>query len=185
MISDAQALISKEKHSKVQRIRESDDKIRQLQDGPSEEYKAAWNSLFERDIGGVSYLILQSFCLEIYLKCLHRIRGREPPRGHDQKKLFYALSRSDRSRIEKICLKYCSNSVRDPVTGKVRKVWDTDSVLDRSSDLFTKARYGYELPVAIGGNAGMQEVIFAIDLIIIGKHPDWLERFARLRSIYT
>ncbi len=69
---------------------------------------AAVTALNRSDADGVDKILLytptvvcEAFALELFIKCLHEIRGTTPERNHDVETLFNALGQPDRDTISK------------------------------------------------------------------------------------
>jgi hypothetical protein len=156
----------------------------------SEEWKAAFGKFFEIIPGQVSAQVLSALSLEIYLKCLHRVRRRKPPRGHNQKEIFDALSRKDRLDIEK---RYLENYKGPTEALSWKQKVTLDSALNRASVYFTGIRYGYERPSprspeiegmpGLLGNIGIPNATLSVRAVILSKHPEWEQRFLERRSL--
>lgn len=136
--------------------------------------------------GGLASKVVAALCLELFIKCLHRVRGRTPPWGHKYKVIYRQLSIRDRQKIQQ---HYMSNSAkwfRDPHTGK-KIVWPIENVLERAELQFTQLRYGYELlseaRSTLRGNAGIRDLTMAIRSRILEKHPDWESRIRERCSL--
>ena len=130
------------------------------------------------------------FALELYLKCLHRIRRRYIE-GHDVGRLFGSLSRVDRSRVTEL---YDASIQGHPnYQGFVDRglLLDIDSVLTRASDMFIRGRYWHEhaLPRpdrnGITSNVGIDRLSGSIGLYVIELRPDFPGRANRFQFPFT
>jgi hypothetical protein len=140
--------------------------------------------------GQVATQVLLALSIEIYLKCLRRVRGRAPLKGHVLRQFFAALSLKDRRAIQRRYAITCKTFKVNPITGKKRLV-SIESALARAEAYFLFVRYGYELPTprapfADGsrGNSGMWEFVDAVRAVILDKHPDWETLCLERKSLY-
>jgi hypothetical protein len=122
-------------------------------------------------------MVNEALCLELYLKCMHRLRRRYG-RTHDIKELFATLSRADQKKI----MTNFQQIMAEPEV--VRQMPDDvdvsfESVLQRSRDIFVKGRYWHEgeLPsrdtYGDASNAGVGVLIAAVRELIFQLQPDW------------
>ncbi len=117
----------------------------------------------------LSMLVLESFSLEIHLKCLLRLRGIAFGRNHDTPDFFRSLSVSDQSRIA---------AMFDNAVGADVQIND---VLSRSAELFVKGRYRFdpqhekwnEVASQIALNNGLSQLIAAVHRVILDTQPTW------------
>lgn len=126
------------------------------------------------------------FGLELYIKCLHRVRRRYIE-GHNVKILFAALSKADRNRVTDIyndIIKGHPNYADFTAHGILL---DIDSVLTRASDMFIKGRYWHEsfLPATdangVSSNIGVDRLSDSIRLRIFEIHPNYPERASKFK----
>jgi hypothetical protein len=138
-------------------------------------WKAAASLGRESDRAHYAYaqLVIGALSLEVYLKCLHRIR-RRIEWGHEIKKLFDSLSKADRAAITKHY-------------EAAAKSKDIEAALIRANTLFTDARYAFEgepwraehykgVPV----NKGANELIVAVRAVILSVYPEWQARYSAI-----
>lgn len=122
----------------------------------------------------IPWHVLEVLALEVYLKCLRRVRGKAPLARHPIHDLFNDLSQADRRAISK----YFKRIIAHEVYG-IAGPMNLKSVIDRASDMFTIVRYGYEgapWPTDVRGqkgNVGVSQAIMALREVIAEKHPDW------------
>ena len=127
---------------------------------------------------GISILVLQTLSMEVFLKCVHRLRGNDIPPHHNLKELFTSLPPEDKKSI----------SAMFDVVAKARGTPPTDvtliDVLERSKGLFEAIRYAYEeehsgMPAdadTVPVNLGLNSAILAIRDFIKLECPDYAER---------
>jgi hypothetical protein len=120
---------------------------------------------------------LDSFALELYLKCLHQIDHGNPGWGHKCKDLFDALfpgtqkavrmTYNSRLATEKIAIEFAENHPRVPM--------GLDNVLELSNDAFETVRYLYE---GTGGKMLFYwpMVKLAVRDTLVAIHPEWAAR---------
>jgi hypothetical protein len=131
-------------------------------------------------------MAIETLALELYLKCLHKIRRRNV-RGHDISKLFDKLSKADKKTISKILLEIVRQHANYSAMCSMGVSFDAEAIAQRASDAFEKARYWWErnLPAADDqghvSNAGIGNFSEAIRGLISKLHPDWDERSTLFR----
>ena len=91
-------------------------------------------------------ITLDSFSLELYMKCLYAIDHGKPMKGHNCKAIFSALKPGTRDSLR---YHYNIQLATDPTVGLVNKMQPgfsptLDNCLDLCSNLFEKYRYLYE-----------------------------------------
>lgn len=127
---------------------------------------------------GISEIVLQTLSLEIFLKCVHCLRGNNIPPHHNLKQLFEALPPNDQTAL--------SNKFTATATareGTPTKLMLAD-VLDRSKGLFEAIRYAYEaghpgMPSdaeTVPVNQGLNSAILSIRDFIKAEQPDYDQR---------
>jgi hypothetical protein len=122
---------------------------------------------------GLSMVVLESFSLELYLKCLHVVRGTIHT-GHNTRQLFDKLAQADRENIR------TAYGPDAPVT--------IEDVLSRSGEVFVKGRYPFDLPnkdwfelaCKIPLNEGLSRLICAVREVILKAHPTWGDDYMAL-----
>jgi hypothetical protein len=127
-----------------------------------------------------------AFSLELYLKCLHRLRRRYIE-GHNVAALFAKLSKADRTRVTTVFdeVKQGHPSYSHFVAAGV--LMDIDSVLQRASDMFVTSRYWHELNLpssdssGLTSNAGVDRLCDSIRLVITEIKPDIVELAQNVR----
>ena len=139
--------------------------------------------------GRVAGHVLHEFSLEVYLKCLLRIRERRLPWQHDCGMLFQELGTDDQQAIELHYRSTCRSYVGHPATGE-RQIVSLASAFERATSYFMEVRYGYELefprsPASGGtrGNLGIDEAILAVRSRIVLTNPDWPEKWQARREL--
>lgn len=131
---------------------------------------------------------IESFALEQYIKCLHRLRRRWPRKLHNVKDLFAGLSKADKNNIAARFLDIVRGH-RDYLqfVVKFRVSFDVNDVLLRASDMFSKARYWYELELPSAdskghsSNAGIGNLSDAIRDLILELRPEWKDEVQNFR----
>ena len=104
-------------------------------------------------------VVYELFSLELFLKCLIKMRGKPIPRMHELSQLLSTLSKGDRDKIRSRYYKLRRAHHRPRVAWK--------SVIKRTSHLFDRARYHFEgtpweTDVAgYKGNQGVAELLRA------------------------
>ena len=122
------------------------------------------------------------------LKCLHRLR-RRTIKGHNSHELFFKLGRSDRRKIAVYLLEIVRQHPNYLEFFSYGVKFDVDSVLQRASDMFTKARYWHELELPSAdnqghsSNAGIGSLTDAIARLILELRPEWKDKIANFRFI--
>ena len=104
------------------------------------------------------FAVLASYSVELYIKCLLAIEGRQLPTSHDIKFLFGQLPRETREGLRK---KHDEHPDRPG---------DLDEMLEKGGDTFNKVRYLFERHKTEFGLNWLGEVIRQR---IISLHPDW------------
>jgi hypothetical protein len=93
-------------------------------------------------------LLVDSFAVELYLKCLYVLDTNiPPPAGHDWKKLFDALAPQTKTFIRDAFKRICSHPVLsnlDVINPEAVKFTDFDRSLIAAKNTFDKRRYLYE-----------------------------------------
>ena len=123
----------------------------------------------------IPMLVLEVFSLELHLKCLHALRGNRKW-GHDIGELFSDLPDGEQAAIAAKFQQQCAG--RSEFASLTLA-----AVLDRSKELFEKARYRFEgeewNPDASGerGNRGFDRLIRSIHDVIEEQQPDWHDRY--------
>lgn len=126
----------------------------------AEQYSVASNLLSRQSRGkkrwsGAPYLLVDSFAIELYLKCLiTQDTGKAPDNGHDFRKLFDAIDPLIQTQVREAFQRVIKADVMlslsptihraidpDPV---VLKVLNFDQSLDAASNTFAGRRYLYE-----------------------------------------
>jgi hypothetical protein len=138
----------------------------------------------------ISSSVLLILSLEVFLKCLIRVRGRMPLREHDVSKLFAMLSAKDQRSIKRIFLAF-------PGYYEGTKRMGIESALAAASSFFVRMRYGYEIahgarmplltvtPASKNrGTAGFCDVALATRSLILAKYPDWVRRYSARRVFH-
>jgi hypothetical protein len=127
----------------------------------------------------------ESFALEMYLKCLHRIRRRKI-RGHDIGVLFEQLSKADKKTITTYLLDFVRGH-RDYLLMFSKGVSFDASDVARRATSFVNARYWSDLDLPAGdehgfvGNMGVGSLMDAVVRLILELRPDWPEKVANFR----
>jgi hypothetical protein len=131
----------------------------------------------------------EAFSLELYLKCLYRIRRRHGRGGHNVSELFNGLSKRDRENIERHVNEVIDDEpafTRESV--RLNVPIDIASILQRTSNMFPVGRYWHEgilpSPDAKGNrsNLGTTALIEAIVRAIYDVHPEWEGR--RIKFVF-
>ena len=124
---------------------------------------------------------IETLALELYLKCLHKIRRRRVW-GHDITQLFDKLSNADKKTISKSLLEIVRQHADYFTMCSLGVSFDAESVAQRASNAFEKARYWCELNLPDAddqghiSNAGIGNFSDAIVRLILKLRPDWNER---------
>jgi hypothetical protein len=124
-------------------------------------------------------ITVEAFALELFIKCLHRVR-RRTVEGHDIHSLYHKLSVSDQKKIAKYFAAIVSRHPDYEWAVANRTHFDVESVLLRNKDMFTKTRYWHEgAPPnrdSFGsyGNAGTGSLAEAIRDLIFELRPKWM-----------
>lgn len=142
------------------------------------------NVEFNRNATIISSSVLLILSLEVFLKCLIRIRGRKPPRIHDVSELFAMLSAKDRRSLRRLFLTF-------PGYYEGKKRMGIKSAVRAASSFFNDIRYGYEISKGMRmpllsvtaastgrGTAGLCDVALATRSLILTKHPDWQQKYS-------
>lgn len=128
----------------------------------------------------------EAFALELYLKCLHRIRRRKI-RGHDIAKLFEQLSKADRKKISKYLIEIVREHPDYLLMFSKGMKFDAESVAARASTIFIRARYwsDLDLPSADAdefvSNAGVGNMSDAVSRLILQLRPEFAEQVKSFR----
>ena len=137
--------------SRVKRAKPTPDcrKIYEL----AEHYSEA-SRLLEQQARGEAWgssapkLLVDSFAVELYLKCLYVLDTNiAPPAGHDWKKLFDALAPETKTFIRDAFKRICSHPVLsnlDVINPEAFKVTDFKRSLTAAKNTFAKKRYLFE-----------------------------------------
>jgi hypothetical protein len=120
----------------------------------------------------------EAFALELFLKCLHRVRRRRI-KGHDVVKLFEKLGSNDRKTIR---TNYNLIVATHPQAHKCIEAGvslDLEDVLQRSRTTFTTVRYWHEGNTpsrdrnGYVSNAGTGSLSDAIRKLLLDLRPQW------------
>ena len=128
----------------------------------------------------------ETLALELYLKCLHKIRRRNKW-GHNITQLFNNLSNADKKTISKSLIEIASQHANYAELHSLGVSFDAKSVAQRASNAFEKARYWWELNLPSAddqghvSNAGIGNFSEAVVRLILKLRPDWNERFKLFR----
>jgi hypothetical protein len=128
----------------------------------------------------------ESFALELYLKCLHRIRRRKVW-GHDIKKLYDQLSVVDRKKISQYLLDIVRGHADYLLMYSKGVPFDAESVAMRASKMFARARYWSDLDLpdpddkGFVTNAGIGNFADAIRKLILELRPDYDDQVKNFR----
>lgn len=154
--------------------------------GPVDVYINAWsfqataivlNAQPDKHLFYWPMVVNEAFALELFIKCLHRIRRRNV-RGHDVHKLFRRLSKADQKTIAKYYDEIVTSHPMYLDFSSLVK-FDVESVLLRSRSTFTTIRYWHEgvrpSTDAEGksSNAGTGSLSDAIRKLILELRPQW------------
>ncbi len=131
----------------------------------------------------------EAFALELYLKCLHRIRRRRGRKvwGHDTKSLFDTLSKADKKTLSKYLLEIVRQHPDYLLMFSKGISFDASAVAQRASATFAKGRYWSDMNLPNGDddgfvtNAGVGNLCDAIVKLILELRPDWEERLKNFR----
>ena len=141
--------------------------------------------------GSISRHVLLSLSLEIFLKCLHSIRGNEIPRGHSCKNLFEKLSSEDQNMIETEYLTMVEPryTILNHVTNEYHPP-SLNSVLEKAKYYFVDLRCGYERPSPRSpshggsrGNLGIYQAVLTVRKVILSAHNDWDRQFEERNTL--
>jgi hypothetical protein len=115
-----------------------------------------------------------AFSLELYFKCLIRIRRKPPATGHNLGKLFNAIAKRHQIAIRRYFNRNC-NDLRAYLEREFARAIPEplfDYVLANSKDAFEKMRYAYEgHPPDTGWLAS--DILHGARNQILKMHPDW------------
>jgi HEPN domain-containing protein len=117
-----------------------------------------------------------AFALELYLKCMQCIENGSFIKGHDLAKLYSAISRANRTRIEEYSKAHDANS---PSHQRVKKKFshltrfDIQSVLTFSAKAFEIFRYEFEGPQRTAHGFVAHHVTKAVRQLILEIKPEW------------
>jgi len=138
----------------------------------------------------ISSSVLLILSLEVFCKCLIRIRGKKPPKTHDVGELFALLSPKDRRSLKRIFLAF-------PGYYDGKKRMGIKAAVSAASSFFMDIRYGYEMAkgtrmpllsvtaASTGrGTAGLCDLALAARSLILAKHPDWAQRYSARREFH-
>lgn len=135
-------------------------------------------------------VVNEAFALELFIKCVHRVRRRDLW-GHDVQYMFGKLTKRDRKAITQ---RYDAIVQRHPLYDKfvdMGVALDIDSVLMRSKDAFPRVRYWHERTMpnrdAQGkvSNAGVGSLCDAIMQFLVELRPAWAQMGIRVPSRYA
>ena len=152
-------------------------------------YLLASNTLHAQPHASVFFwptMALEAFCLELHLKCLHRVRRRNI-NGHDVHKLFGLLSKNDRKRLAAYFHEFITAHPNYAEMAAKGVPFDVDSVLMRASNMFMRGRYWHEGqlpardPLGYASNAGIGNLSDAINRLLLELHPDWTSKLHAFR----
>lgn len=122
----------------------------------AEQYSIASNLLIKQSWGdkwgcGAPYLLVDSFAVELYLKCLFTLdTGKAANYSHNHRELFDALSSTTKTQIRDAFKRVIDADVvlknLAALNPGAAIVLDFDRSLDAASDTFDKRRYAYDPP---------------------------------------
>lgn len=118
---------------------------------------------------------LDSFALELYLKCLHVIDHGKAARGHDFKKLFGGLTEGMQKAVRTL---YNIRLSREAIANEAAKdhpriPLGLDSILEMSKTTFETMRYLYEKDVITSRLFYWPMVRLAVRDTILAIYPAW------------
>jgi HEPN domain-containing protein len=129
-----------------------------------------------------------AFCLEVYLKCLLWLEGKEINREHKLAELFKMLEEPTQEKAKQYYESYRSESPYCQATdAELRRLNRDPSVeaefnaaLENGSEAFVTMRYAYE------GEFGRNYLLVPLELgirkIILERNPDWEPERSNLKS---
>jgi hypothetical protein len=134
---------------------------------------------------GIAQVVLQTLSLEVFLKCVHRLRGNDIPPVHNLKDLFGTLAPGDQKTLSDMFA-----AIAKARHGNPKNLALLD-VLDRSKRLFEAIRYAYEeehpgMPSdadTVPANEGLNDAILAIRDFIKSEKPDYGPRAEHLHTM--
>jgi hypothetical protein len=120
--------------------------------------------------------MVDSFALELYLKCLHMMDHAAPVRGHDLKAIYARLKPHTRSRLR---INYAAEVSKSPAVATMRKSVRRKFVgfrayLNVSNLAFVQVRYLFE-----GNSSGKQQIAYwpllrlAARKSVLDIMPEW------------
>ena len=122
----------------------------------AEQYSIASNRLVEQSHGtakyaGAPYLMVDSFAVELYLKCLVTQDTNKPAQwSHNHRELFDTLKATTQVEIRKAFQRVIDGDVvlrhLHTINPDAAKVLDFDRSLNAASSTFDKRRYAYDPP---------------------------------------
>ncbi|HEX3725126.1 MAG TPA: hypothetical protein VHV08_02745 [Pirellulales bacterium] len=131
-------------------------------------------------------VVCEAFSLELFLKCLHAIRGIPHKQKHDVETLFGVLSTTDKDTTTKYFHEIVQLHPQHSLALMHGVSFDIEAVLQRTKDAFIKVRYWHEgtPPSADASgkisNAGVGSLCDALNRFIDEIRPEW-----RTMSLHT
>lgn len=121
-------------------------------------------------------LILVSFSLELYLKCLKAIETQDHLKTHSLVDLFGDLSVADQEAVKRYTEEHHSGLEYPPTAPEHLLKFDFEQILAVSDDAFENIRYVHEgLPEQTWGFTAAS-VLAAVHQLILEKRPGWRGR---------
>lgn len=124
---------------------------------------------------GISIVMLQTLSVEVFLKCIHRLRDCKIPPHHNLSELYKSLPDDDQLTLSEMFLAVAQSRGGNPENLSLA------DVLSRSKRLFEAIRYAYEedhpgMPTdshIVPVNLGLNSTILAIRDFIKRERPDF------------
>ena len=123
------------------------------------------------------FMTVDSFALELYIKCLFAMDyGKEPPKGHDIKWFYKRLKQNTKQRLRKnYAAEVLKSGMPSTMNKKQRRMMSGFiSYLNVSNQTFMEVRYLYEREWKKKGRIGYWPIMrFAARKTILDIMPDW------------
>jgi hypothetical protein len=132
-------------------------------------------------------LVNESISLELFLKSIHILRGRNPKKfGHHIRESYKAIDPPDKRKISREYRKMLAAYPLTPHLVKAGRRMDLNSVLKRADGIFEAMRYWHEFPEwpkdadRKSSNSGAGLLLNALIGFMKGLNPTWQSRWESL-----